>query len=128
MSLIEIPALLERRKNGKVTSRVITSYIGRKFGIRFVMGKKSCSFWLIWHKTVAVNEWRAQVVPVSISKQCECLPVSASLTLASQSNTKFGTASKLGGHGDGLPSLCMNFVELELATMIASIGNNRCLG
>ena len=31
--------------------------------------------WSIWHKAVAVNEWRAHIAPVSISKQCPfCLP------------------------------------------------------
>jgi hypothetical protein len=40
---------------------------------------------------------------------------------------KYGTAFKLGELGDGLPSSCMSFVELELA-MIVSIGSKHFLG
>ena len=40
-----------------------------------IAGKEVAFMWSIWHKAVAVNEWRARVVPVSISKQCIfCLP------------------------------------------------------
>ena len=51
-----------------------------------------------------------------------------SLTQTNQSNINFGIASKLGGLGDGPRSSCMSFVELELATMIASNGNKLYLG
>ena len=38
-------------------------------------GKEAAFIWSIWHKAVAVNEWRARIAPVSISKQCVfCLP------------------------------------------------------
>ena len=38
-------------------------------------GKEAAFIWSIWHKAVAVNEWRARIAPVSISKQCPfCLP------------------------------------------------------
>lgn len=38
-------------------------------------GKEAAFMWSIWHKAVAVNEWRARIVPFSISKQCIfCLP------------------------------------------------------
>jgi hypothetical protein len=40
---------------------------------------------------------------------------------------KYGIAFKLGELGDGLPSSCMSFVELELA-MIVSIGSKHFLG
>ena len=38
-------------------------------------GKEAVCLWSIWHKAVAVNEWRARIAPASISKQCIfCLP------------------------------------------------------
>ena len=38
-------------------------------------GKEAVFLWSIWHKAVAVNEWRARIAPASISKQCIfCLP------------------------------------------------------
>lgn len=38
-------------------------------------GKEAAFMWSIWHKVVAVNEWRARIAPISISKQCIfCLP------------------------------------------------------
>jgi hypothetical protein len=38
-------------------------------------GKEAVFIWSIWHKAVAVNEWRARIAPASISKQCIfCLP------------------------------------------------------
>ena len=38
-------------------------------------GKEAAFIWSIWHKAVAVNEWRARIAPASISKQCVfCLP------------------------------------------------------
>ena len=38
-------------------------------------GKEAAFIWSIWHKAVAVNEWRARIAPASISKQCIfCLP------------------------------------------------------
>ena len=38
-------------------------------------GKEAAFMWSIWHKAVAVNEWRARIAPASISKQCIfCLP------------------------------------------------------
>ena len=38
-------------------------------------GKEAAFMWSIWHKAVAVNEWRARIAPASISKQCVfCLP------------------------------------------------------
>ena len=38
-------------------------------------GKEATFMWSIWHKVVAVNEWRAKIAPASISKQCPfCLP------------------------------------------------------
>jgi hypothetical protein len=38
-------------------------------------GKETTFMWSIWHKVVAVNEWRAQIRLASISKQCPfCLP------------------------------------------------------
>ena len=37
--------------------------------------KEAAFIWSIWHKAVAVNEWRARIAPASISKQCIfCLP------------------------------------------------------
>ena len=39
----------------------------------FRSGKEGAFIWSIWHKAVAVNEWRARIA--SISKQCVvCLP------------------------------------------------------
>ena len=38
-------------------------------------GKEAAFSWSIWHKAVAVNEWRARIAPASISKQCVfCMP------------------------------------------------------
>ena len=38
-------------------------------------GKEAAFIWSIWHKAVAVSEWRARIAPASISKQCVfCLP------------------------------------------------------
>ena len=38
-------------------------------------GKEAAFIWSIWHKAIAVNEWRARIAPASISKQCVfCLP------------------------------------------------------
>ena len=38
-------------------------------------GKEAAFIWSIWHKAVAVNEWRARIAPASISKQFVfCLP------------------------------------------------------
>ena len=38
-------------------------------------GKEAAFMWSIWHKAVAVNEWRARIAPASISKQCVfCMP------------------------------------------------------
>ena len=45
-----------------------------------------------------------------------------------QSNLKFGIAFKQGGRGDGPRILCTNFVGLQLAIMIASIGSKFYLG
>ena len=37
--------------------------------------KEAAFMWSIWHKALAVNEWRACIAPASISKQCIfCLP------------------------------------------------------
>ena len=37
--------------------------------------KEAAFMWFIWHKVVAINEWRAQIAPAFISKQCLiCLP------------------------------------------------------
>lgn len=33
-------------------------------------GKEAAFMWSIWHKAIAVTEWRARVVLDSISKQC----------------------------------------------------------
>ena len=52
----------------------------------------------------------------------------ASQTQGKQSNTNLRIAFKLGGHGDGPRLLHMNFVGLELATMIVLITNKPCLG
>ena len=52
----------------------------------------------------------------------------ASQTQAKQSNTNYGTRLKLGGHGDGLCVLCMNFAKLELTTMIVFTRSKPCLG
>ena len=43
-------------------------------------GKEAAFLWSIWHKAVAVNEWRARIAPASISKQCVfCLPNTSEL-------------------------------------------------
>ena len=37
--------------------------------------KEASFMWSAWHKAIAVNEWRACIAPISISKQCIfCLP------------------------------------------------------
>ena len=39
------------------------------------LGKEANFTWSIWHKVVAVNEWRAQIASISIYEQCIfCLP------------------------------------------------------
>ena len=41
----------------------------------FRVGKETAFIWSIWHKAIAVNEWRARITPTSLSKQCVfCLP------------------------------------------------------
>jgi hypothetical protein len=43
-------------------------------------GKEVAFIWSIWHKAVAINEWRARIAPTSISKQCIfCLPNTSEL-------------------------------------------------
>ena len=48
---------------------------------------------------------------------------SASQTPMNQSNTYFGIAFKLGGHGGGPPTLCTSFVGFELEITIVFKGN-----
>ena len=56
-------------------------------------GKEAAFIWSIWHKAVAVNEWRANIALASISKQY----FFASRTLVSQSNINLGLhPSKMG--------------------------------
>ena len=43
-------------------------------------GKEATFILSIWHKAIAVNEWRARIAPASISKQCVlCLPNTSEL-------------------------------------------------
>ena len=69
-------------------------------------GKEATFMWSIWHNAVAVNEWRAKIASTSISKQC----VFVCLIRVNWSSINFGIASKPGERGDGLLSLCTNFV------------------
>lgn len=85
-------------------------------------GKEVAFVWSIWHKAVDVNEWRARIAPASISKQC----VFAFLIPVSQSSTNFGIVFKQEEGKDGPRVLCINFVGLDLVTMIVSIGNKFC--
>ena len=53
---------------------------------------------------------------------------SFSLTRVSQLNISYGTASKLGGHGDGQPSSCTNCAGYALVTMTVLTGSKHSLG
>ena len=73
---------------------------------------------------MGVDEWRAHIAPISIVKQLVyCLPM-----LVNWLNTNFGIALKLGEHGNGWHSSCMNFVGLGPTTMMILIGNKPSLG
>ena len=73
---------------------------------------------------MGVDEWRAHIAPISIVKQLVyCLPM-----LVNWLNTNFGIAPKLGEHGNGWHSSCMNFVGLGPTTMMILIGNKPSLG
>lgn len=52
----------------------------------------------------------------------------ASLTRTNQSNTIFAIVFKLGGREDGPHLACMNFMGLEMTTMIVLTGSKLCLG
>ena len=111
---------LERRTNGKVTSWATINFIGRKCGIRSALVKKPLSF----------GQYGTNLLPSmnggheSLRSLFQSNASFASLTQVSLSNTNFGIASELGGHGDGPLSSCMNFVGLGLVTMTTSTGNN----
>ena len=61
------------RINGEDIFQAITSFVGPRLGLW--LGKEAMFMWSIWHKAVAIHEWRARIAPASISKQCPfCLP------------------------------------------------------
>ena len=74
-SLIGIRAPHGQQINGKVISQGTTGFIGHNCGIRCSRVRKPHLYGQIWHKAVVINEWRARIAPVSISKRCVfCLP------------------------------------------------------
>ena len=76
--------------------------------------------WFIWHKTVAVNKWRAKIAPASISK------IIIFLILVNRSHTSFGIVSKPGGFGGKPPTPCMNFAGSGPAITTLSVGLKPC--
>ena len=76
----------------------------------------------IWHKAVAVNEWRARIAPASISKQCIFCISNTSESV----KHKFEIVFKLGGLGGGPPTLCTNFAGSGPAITTLSIGLKLC--
>lgn len=69
-SLIRTQVPLAWRTNGRVTFRVTIDFIGHMFEIGSVRAKRLRLCGSFDKKTVAVNEWRACIALVSISKQC----------------------------------------------------------
>ena len=72
------------------------------------------------------GQWMASLYRASIHVWAMCL-LSSQYEWMKQSNINFGSVFKLGGFGNWPHSLCTNFVGLESAIMIASIGSKLCL-
>ena len=86
LNWVETPSLIRSQgpprlqKSGKDTSHVITNFMGLKHGTHSAPVKKIAFMWSIWHKAMAINEWRARIALASISKQCVfCLPNTSEL-------------------------------------------------
>ena len=113
-----------RQTNGKVTFQVTIKFIGRKCGIRSERVRRpplSGRFGI--RQLLSMNG--GPVSPRSLSLNNVLFVF---LTRVNQLNTNFGTLSKLDGHGDGPPSLCMSCVGSGPTTMTVSIGNKLSLG
>ena len=113
-----------RRIYGKAISQETTSFIGLRCGICFGPGKKprSCG-------PFGIKQWQLMYEGLALHQRLSPNDVPfASQTWVNRSNTNPGIAFKLGGHGDGPHLSCMNYVGLELATMIVLSKSKLCLG
>lgn len=124
LSLIGIRATHGRETSGKVTFPVTIDFIGLNFRIHFGLERKmhSCGpfrteWWLLTNGELAL---RRSPSPNNA--------LFASLIRVNPLNVRFGTASKLEGHGVGPRSSCTNFAGFGLVTMIVSTRNKPCLG
>jgi hypothetical protein len=61
--------LITPQTNGKAFSLGTTNSTGQKFEGPLRSGKEATLMWSIWNIAVAINEWRAHIVPASIFKQ-----------------------------------------------------------
>lgn len=73
-SSIEIREPLVGQTNGRATSRVTIELYRSQIWDPLRSDKAVAFIWSIWHKVVAVNEWRACNAPTSFSMQCVFLP------------------------------------------------------
>ena len=114
---------LGRRRSGKATFLATIGFIGPKCRIHYGPIKKrpSCGHFGIkrWRLISGELELHRPPSPNNVLFVCP--------TRVNESNTNFGTASKLEGLGGGQLSSCTNFVELTLVIMIASTGSKHSL-
>ena len=109
---VETPLSIETRDplvrwtNGKATSRVTIGSIGHRFGIYSGPEKRLLSFGQFGMKLLLLMSGGLALGRLQFPSNVYF----ASLTQASRLNINFGTTFKLGEHGDGPLSLCMNFV------------------
>ena len=114
---------LGRRRSGKATFLATIGFIGPKCRIHYGPIKKrpSCGHFGIkrWRLISGELELHRPPSPNNVLFVCP--------TRVNESNTNFGTASKLEGHGNGLRSSCTNFAGCSPTITIASTGNTFCL-
>ena len=113
------PASLGQVTNDKVILPAITKKFGHKCGILFVVARKPPSLYQFGIRQLRWMNGESELLWLAFPNNVYF----ASQTLANRWNTNFGIAFKHDGLDGGLPTLCMNYVELGHATLIASIGS-----
>jgi hypothetical protein len=110
--------------SGKVIFPAIIDFIGLGFGIQSWPGRKPLSCGPFSTR----RWWSMNGALTSLWLPLLNIALFVSLTRANPSNITSGIVFKLGGRGDGPLTLCMNYVELDLATMIVLTGSKPSLG
>ena len=122
--LVETKDPLGQRTNSNVIFRATIDFNGLKYKILSDLERKPLSFGQFGTKRWRwINGELGLPRPLSQINAFFVFPI-----LMSRSNINYGIASKLGGLGGGPPTLCMNFVGWDRATMIVSIGSKLSLG